>query len=216
MTLELTDVALTAPSANRPLFAPLTLAVAPGEILALTGPSGIGKSSLLAAIGGHLAPGFRLAGRIRLDGRDLAPLPAEARQVGMIFQQAQLFAHLSVGGNLAFGLRPGLRGRSARRAAVAQALAEAGLAGFETRDPATLSGGQRARVALLRALLAAPRALLLDEPFASLDPPLRAGLRALLRRHVTAAGIPALIVSHDAEDAQAADRTRALHPFGTG
>lgn len=96
-----------------------------------------------------------------------------------MFQDALLFPHLSVGDNLAFGLAADIRGRAARRAAVEAALSRAGLAGFRDRDPATLSGGQRARAALMRALLARPRALLLDEPFSRLDADLRAGIRAL-------------------------------------
>ncbi|KFE34803.1 ATP-binding cassette domain-containing protein [Thioclava atlantica] len=210
MSLELLDVSLTAPDARAPLFAPLSLRVAPGEVVCVMGPSGIGKSSLLAHIGGHLPRGFRTTGSVRLEGVEVMRLPAERRGIGMLFQQAQLFPHLSVGDNLAFGLAAHLKGRSARKAAVARALGQAGLAGMEDRDPATLSGGQRTRVALMRALLAEPRAILIDEPFAALDADLRAEIRAFVLGHIRARAIPALMVSHDESDAQAAARVVTL------
>jgi len=194
------------PKLGKPLFAPLTLKVAPGEVATVMGPSGIGKSTLLDGIGGHLMHGFALRGQVLLNGRSLAELPAEARRVGVLFQDAMLFPHLSVGDNLAFGLTRAVRG-AARHAAVAEALAQAGLAGFENRDPATLSGGQRARAALMRALLARPEALLLDEPFSRLDAGLRAEIRGFVFDHVRAQGIPALMVTHDASDAEAAGGT---------
>lgn len=182
----------------------LDAAVAPGEVLTVMGPSGAGKSTLLAAITGTLEPGFRLHGRVRLDGRDITDLPTEARRVGILFQDELLFPHLSVGGNLAFGLGAAVQGRAARAEAVAAALAEVGLEGFAGRDPATLSGGQKTRVALMRMLLAAPRALLLDEPFSRLDAALRAQTRALVFGMAAARGLPVLLVTHDAEDAEAA------------
>jgi putative thiamine transport system ATP-binding protein len=127
--------------------------------------------------------------------------------VGILFQDDLLFPHLSVGGNLAFGLPPG-GGRAARRAAIEAALADADLAGFHDRDPGTLSGGQRARVALLRTLLAEPRALLLDEPFSRLDPDLRARFRTFVFAHARQRGLPTLLVTHDPEDAAEADGPR--------
>ncbi|MBM3613156.1 MAG: ATP-binding cassette domain-containing protein, partial [Alphaproteobacteria bacterium] len=151
---------------GRPLIGPITLEVGAGQVATLKGPSGVGKSTLLDAVGGHLGPAFRRGGRVILDGRDVTDLPPEARRIGLIFQEAVLFPHLSVADNLAFGLDPAVRGRAARRAAIEAALARAGLRGMGGRDPATLSGGQRARAALMRALLARPRAILLDEPFA--------------------------------------------------
>ncbi|WP_236637900.1 ATP-binding cassette domain-containing protein [Mangrovicoccus ximenensis] len=102
---------------GRPLFAPLSLAVPPGQVACITGPSGVGKSTLLAAVGGHLGGGFRLAGTVMLNGRDLSGIAAERRGIGLMFQEAVLFPHLSVGDNLAFGLSPRVRGRTARRAA---------------------------------------------------------------------------------------------------
>lgn len=178
--------------------------VAPGEVLTVMGPSGAGKSTLLAAIAGTLAPAFRLSGTVRLDGRDITGLPTEARQVGILFQDDLLFAHLSVAGNLAFGLPAHVRGRQARRARVEDALADIGMAGFGPRDPATLSGGQRARVALMRMLLSEPRALLLDEPFAKLDLALRGQIRDLVFATARRRGLPVLQVTHDPADAEAA------------
>jgi putative thiamine transport system ATP-binding protein len=168
------------------------------------GPSGVGKSTLLDAIGGHLAHGFSCTGRVLVMGRDVTALPAEARRIGVMFQDALLFPHLSLGDNLAFGLPATLRGRAERRAAVEAALAQAGLEGLYARDPATLSGGQKARAALMRALLAEPQALLLDEPFSKLDAGLRAEMRSFVFGHVQARGIATLIVTHDPADAGAA------------
>jgi len=167
------------------------------------GPSGSGKSSLLAFLCGTLDPAFVGQGQVRLDGRDILAVPPERRRLGILFQDDLLFPHLSVAGNLAFGL-PQALDRETRRARVAAALAEAGLAGFEARDPATLSGGQRARVALLRMLLSEPRALLLDEPFGRLDAGLRQRFRRLVFEKARARMLPVLLVTHDREDAEAA------------
>ncbi len=188
---------------GRALLGPLDLAVAPGEIVTLMGPSGSGKSSLLALICGTLDPAFGSQGGIRLDGSDLAALPPERRRVGILFQDDLLFPHLSVAENLAFGVPPWVRGRKARWHKVREALAEADLGGFGDRDPATLSGGQRARVALMRTLLAEPRALLLDEPFSKLDVALRARFRRFVFDHARADGLPTRLVTHDPADAEA-------------
>jgi len=188
---------------QRRLLGPLDLAIAPGESATLMGPSGSGKSSLLAFLCGTLDPAFRSQGRVRLDGEDILDLPPERRRLGILFQDDLLFPHLSVAGNLAFGL-PQALDRQTRRDRVAAALDEAGLAGFEARDPATLSGGQRARVALLRMLLSEPRALLLDEPFGRLDAGLRDRFRRLVFDRARARMLPVLLVTHDREDAEAA------------
>lgn len=181
----------------------LDVRIAPGECLTLMGPSGIGKSTVLAAITGTLAPGFLLSGRILLDGEDITRLPTERRHVGILFQDELLFPHLSVAGNLAFGLSATVpRPERARR--VEAALAEVGLEDLGPRDPATLSGGQKARVALMRMLLSEPRALLLDEPFSGLDAALRDQTRRLVFDLAAERGLPTLLVTHDAAEADAA------------
>ena len=186
------------------LVPPLEFSIAPGERVTVMGPSGSGKSTLLAYIAGTLAPAFTAEGRVSIDGDDVTDLAPEQRRVGILFQDDLLFPHLSVGDNLAFALTPALRSRDARRAAIAQALDEAELPNFAGRDPATLSGGQRARVALMRTLLAEPRVLLLDEPFNKLDSQLRHDFRRFVFEHASTRGLPILLVTHDAVDADAA------------
>ncbi|KAA2315085.1 ATP-binding cassette domain-containing protein [Pseudooceanicola sediminis] len=203
MSLDLTRLSLRF-AAQPVLFAPLTLHVPRGTITTVTGPSGIGKSTLLDAIAGTLPGGVAMSGGITLNGQDITGQPAHRRRIGLLFQDAVLFGHLSVGDNLAFGLSPDIRGRAARRKAVTTALEQAGLGDMASRDPATLSGGQKARVALMRSLLADPQALLLDEPFSKLDAELRDEVRSFTFAHVRARGIPVLLVTHDHADAQAA------------
>jgi len=197
MTLTLDGVTLW--MRDQRLLGPLDLAVPPGQVVTVMGPSGAGKSTLLAFVSGALDPAVRAEGRVLLEGRDLAGLPPERRRLGLLFQDPLLFPHLSVGENLAFGI-PREVSRRERRARVAMALAEASMDGFEGRDPATLSGGQAARAALMRVLLAEPHALLLDEPFARLDAALRARVRAFVFDHIAARGLPTLLVTHNPED----------------
>ncbi|MDP2264372.1 MAG: ATP-binding cassette domain-containing protein [Hydrogenophaga sp.] len=191
-------------SAQRVLVHGLRFDVAPGQILTLMGASGRGKSSVLGAIAGTLASvaegseALRFEGSVQLNGHELAHRATAQRGIGLLFQDPLLFAHLSVAENLLFAVPPGQRAQ--RLASVQQALSEAGLAGYGERDPATLSGGQRARVALMRALLAQPRALLLDEPFSKLDATLREQFRAFVFGHIRSRGIPAVLVTHDAAD----------------
>ncbi|HIP80522.1 MAG TPA: ATP-binding cassette domain-containing protein, partial [Kiloniellaceae bacterium] len=180
---------------------PLSLTVAPGEVVTVMGPSGCGKSSLLAFVCGTLDPALTGSGRILLNGEELASRPPEERRIGILFQDDLLFPHLSVAGNLAFGLPPEIRDRKARRARIEEALAEADMSAFYDRDPETLSGGQRARIALLRTLLSEPCALLLDEPFAKLDVALRARFRSFVFEHARAQALPTLLVTHDPADA---------------
>ena len=187
--------------AGRTLFTQLSFAVAPGAALTVMGPSGAGKSALLAFIGGHLDRSFRATGRVWLDGHNLVGIAPERRAVGLLFQDDLLFPHLSVGANIAFGLRAS---QGQRRAAVETALRDAGLEGFAARDPATLSGGQRARVSLLRTLAAEPRALLLDEPFGKLDAALRRDFRRFVLDHAARRALPVVLVTHDPADAEAA------------
>jgi len=187
--------------AGRRLIEGLTFRVAPGAALTVRGPSGAGKSALLAFIGGHLTAPFVASGRVSLDGRDLTHTAPEMRGIGLLFQDDLLFPHLSVGANIAFGLPRSVRDR---RAAVVAALEEAGLDGFAERDPASLSGGQRARVALMRSLVAAPKALLLDEPFGKLDVALRRDFRRFVFDHARRRALPVVLVTHDPADAEAA------------
>ena len=188
---------------GRVLIERLSIEIAPGEIVTVMGASGSGKSSLLAFIGGFLREPFVACGEVRAGGVALHGLAPHARRAGILFQDDLLFAHLSVAGNLMFGVPAAVRG-AARKAEVEGALADAGLQGFGQRDPATLSGGQRARVALLRTLLARPRILLLDEPFGKLDAALREEFRGFVFEHARRLGLPTLLVTHDAMDAQAA------------
>lgn len=154
---------------------------------------------------GALEESFRAAGELWLDNQRCDRLPTERRRIGILFQDALLFDHFSVGQNLLLALAADVRGPQ-RKAQVEQALERAGLAGFYTRYPATLSGGQRARVSLLRALLARPRALLLDEPFNRLDVALRADFRRWVFNELARQAIPAVLVTHDDQDTPAGGR----------
>ena len=177
--------------------------ITPGEVLTIMGPSGVGKSTLLAFVTGTLASDFKATGSVKLNGQDITQTVPHARRVGILFQDDLLFPHLSVGANLAFGLPPG-GSKSERQIRIVDALTEVGLADFADRDPATLSGGQKARVALMRMLLSDPCALLLDEPFSRLDSDLRAQVREMVFARAKARALPILMVTHDIEDAQAA------------
>ncbi len=190
--------------AGRTLVDGLDLAIGPRECVTLMGPSGCGKSTLLAFVAGSIGAPFVAEGRVRVGDDDVTAWPPERRRIGILFQDDLLFPHLTVGGNLAFALHERVRGRRERRARIDAALAEADLAGFADRDPATLSGGQRARVALMRTLLAEPRALLLDEPFNKLDAQLRDEVRRFVFDHALERAIPILLVTHDEADALAA------------
>ena len=182
-----------------PLFKPLSLTVPPGRIVTIMGPSGCGKSTLLASICGMLEPGFSLSGTITLNGRPLNGIEMEHRKVGILFQDDLLFPHLDVFGNMAFGL-PARMSRRQKRERVDKSLTAAGLEGFGARDIATLSGGQKARVSLLRALLAEPEAILLDEPFSKLDENLRGSIKEFVFKQIGLMNIPALMVTHDRSD----------------
>lgn len=199
--LELDDVVIRL---NGHILLSLDARIGLGETLTVMGPSGVGKSTLLAFVAGFLAPVFQASGRIVLNGRDVTALPPEKRGIGLLFQDPLLLPHLSVRGNLLIGLHPGVRGRRTRRQVVEEALGEIGLGGFADRDPATLSGGQAARVALMRTLLARPQALILDEPFSRLDTVLREQVRDFVFSQSRKQGLPVLLVTHDPADAEAA------------
>lgn len=195
------------------LLVNLNRSVIPGEVLTIMGPSGSGKSTALAAIMGTLPPAFTLGGSIRLGETDITDLAPHQRHVGLLFQDDILFPHLSVGENLGFGLTRRIKGRLARKEAIEAALEQAGLGGFADRDPASLSGGQRSRVALMRAILAEPSALLLDEPFSRLDSDLRQQIREFVLQTIRQKSIPAVLVTHDLEDGKAAGGV-IVNPLG--
>ncbi len=182
-----------------PLFREVNFCVPRGEIVTLMGPSGSGKSTLFAWMIGALSDDFQARGELWLDARRCDIIPVESRGLGILFQDALLFDTFSVGQNLLLALPERIFG-GARREAVEQALDSAGLGGRYASDPATLSGGERARVSLLRALLAEPQALLLDEPFSRLDKTLRASFRQWVFDAVRARDIPVVLVTHDEDD----------------
>jgi putative thiamine transport system ATP-binding protein len=172
------------------------------------GSSGSGKSSLLAAVCGTLAPAMQFQGSVHVMGRRVDALPTRARRIALLYQDDLLFAHMTVQENLLFAVAAGPQ--AARAAQVVQALDEMELGAFAQADPVTLSGGQRARAALARALLSQPQALMLDEPFAKLDVALRQRMRALVFAAVARRGITALVVTHDPADIADAQRVTYL------
>ncbi|MEQ8357650.1 MAG: thiamine ABC transporter ATP-binding protein [Kiloniellaceae bacterium] len=174
------------------------LAVGKGQCLAVLGPSGAGKSTLLNLIAGFERP---LAGRVVIAGEDVTVRRPAARPVTSLFQEHNLFAHLSAGQNVGLGLDPGLRLDRTQRQTVAQALARVGLQGFAERRPAQLSGGQRQRVALARSLVRDKPLLLLDEPFSALDPGLRLEMLDLVRQLQEERGLTVVLVTHSPGDA---------------
>jgi thiamine transport system ATP-binding protein len=177
-----------------------------GQVLAVLGPSGCGKSTLLRAVAG-LEP--LVAGTVAWDGSDLARVPTHKRGFALMFQDGQLFSHLTVARNIGYALR--LRRTSGIEARVEELLALVGLEGYADRLPATLSGGERQRVALARCLAVRPRLLLLDEPLSALDTGLRHRLATDLRAILTHEGITALMVTHDHEEAfTVADRLAVM------
>jgi thiamine transport system ATP-binding protein len=186
----------------------VTVGLAGGQVLAVLGPSGCGKSTLLRAVAGLERPA---AGTVRFDGADLTRVPTHRRGFALMFQDGQLFGHLSVAGNVGYPLRLRRVPRAERRERVAELLDLVGLPGIEDRAPGTLSGGERQRVALARALAVRPRMLLLDEPLSALDRDLRERLATELRGILARAGTPALLVTHDHDEAFAvADRMAVM------
>jgi putative thiamine transport system ATP-binding protein len=190
---------------DKRLFEPLTLSIAKKEIGTIIAPSGTGKSSLLRWIAGLESENMVAQGEVFLNQRLITHLPAEKRNIGLIFQTPLLFPHMTIGDNLGFGMvaRPKIEDNDkTRQQLISEALERANLGGMEHRDPETLSGGQKARVALLRTLLAEPEALLLDEPFSSLDGEMREQMLALIQTESQRLNLPVLLVSHDPRDHQ--------------
>ena len=201
MTLTLDALVLSQP----PFRLTADWSLPPGSRVALIGPSGAGKSTLLSALAGFFAP---TSGRILWQGQDITPLPPAQRPVSILFQDQNLFPHLTLAQNLGLGLNPRLRLTEADRARITETLARVGLEGMEGRKPGQLSGGQQGRAALARALLRARPILLLDEPFAALGPALKAEMLDLVAETATESGALTLLVTHDPEDAiRFADQT---------
>ncbi len=200
--------------AERAAVDALSLDVHAGELLAIVGDSGAGKTTLLRMIAGYDRPdaGTIWIGRASGALDDVTRWAPERRGVGMVFQHGALFPHLTVAGNVEFGVvARGVSGDERRRR-TDDALAGVGLGAYGARDVRSLSGGEQQRVALARSLAVGPRVLLLDEPFASLDPALRIETREAVARRLRAAGVTALFVTHDRDDAFAvADRVAVMH-----
>ena len=188
LTLRLGDFALAA-----------DLSVPTGARVAVIGPSGAGKSTLISALGGFLDPE---SGRILWDGADITALPPGDRPLTTLFQDVNLFPHLTVLQNVGLGLDPRLRLTPDQRARIEAALTRVGLAGLGARKPRALSGGQQSRAALARALLRDRPLLLLDEPFAALGPALKSEMLALVAQVLDATGATLLMVTHDPADAR--------------
>lgn len=174
-------------------------ALATGARVAVIGPSGAGKSTLLSVISGFFPAA---SGRILWQGRDISRLPPGERPLSILFQDQNLFPHLTVAQNVGLGLRPNLRLTAVETARVAEALARTGLRGMEDRRPGTLSGGQQSRVALARVLLRSQPLMLLDEPFSALGPALKDEMLDLVSDIATETGATVLMVSHDPDDAR--------------
>jgi thiamine transport system ATP-binding protein len=186
----------------------LSLHVGQGEVVALLGGSGSGKSTLLRVIAGLVAPA---SGHVVLDGVDVTRVPTHQRHVGMVFQDEQLFPHLTVADNIAFGLRMSGTGKVERRARARELLSVIGLPGFDDRSVDTLSGGEIKRVAVARSLAAEPKVLLLDEPLTGLDRDLHDRLQVEVAAIIRATDTTALWVTHDeAEAAAVSDRIARL------
>lgn len=194
---------------SKPLFTDLSLTINTGEIVALTGDSGSGKTTLLRCIAGveNMA-----SGSIILDHADITDQPAHLRRIGLVFQDNQLFPHLSVGQNIAYSLKLKGTDKKTIQAKVAQALELVGLEDLANREVVNLSGGEAKRVAVARALVAEPRVLLLDEPLNGLDSRLHAKLLKDLGELIRDRGVTTLHVTHDHDEAAAiADRVIDLH-----
>ncbi len=175
-----------------------TLSARQGEMIAVLGPSGAGKSTLLNLVAGFLQPAN---GRITIEGQDHTHTPPAARPVSMLFQENNLFTHLTVRQNIGLGMHPGLRLNAGQQQKLSDIAAQMGIGDLLARLPGELSGGQRQRVALARCLVREQPILLLDEPFSALDPALRQEMLLLVKEVCERQGLTMLMVSHSVEDA---------------
>lgn len=199
MALKLDNV--TIKRSDRTLLS-INATVNNGEVLCIMGPSGSGKSTLLNAISGQLSAPFTVHGRLSLDTRLITDTPPHERGVGVMFQDALLFDHMTVGQNIVFAMPEGMSAKE-KKHTMMDMLSAVGLDGLENRAPSALSGGQQARVSLLRTLAAQPKVVLLDEPFSQLDTHLRGQIRTWTFEQLSSRHIPSILVTHDKDDAMA-------------
>lgn len=181
------------------LFEDVNLIVNAGEVVTLMGPSGCGKSTLLSALAGHLNPSFNVKGTVTLNGIKILEHAPDKRRIGILFQDDLLFPHLNIWENLAFGLPKDIVGETRKQTALAS-LNNISLSELANKMPTEISGGQRARISLMRMLLSNPHAVLLDEPFSKLDKLLRNEFREFVFKQIKMQSIPALMVTHDEAD----------------
>ena len=203
--LELKNITLKWNSPKGKIFIKeLNLKIKNGEILCVFGSSGIGKSSLINIIAGVNEDGLMFQGDVILNGKELNQVPTEKRKIGLLLQDGTLFPHLTVEQNILFGMNKKLSYKE-KSLLIDKSLKKSDMASFEDRYPHTLSGGQKARVACLRAILSEPEVLLLDEPFSSLDPDQRNSFREFVVNNVRNNKIPCLLVTHDKNDKMVSD-----------
>ena len=205
--LELKNITLKWNSpTEKTLIKNLSIKIENSEILCVFGESGVGKSSLINVISGVNEENLNIEGEIKLNGIKLNNIPTEKRKIGLLLQDGTLFPHLTVEQNLLFGMNKSLN-KKEKNSLILNYLDKANMSGFQDRYPNTLSGGQKARIACLRAILSEPNALLLDEPFSSLDPSQRNSFREFVVKQVKRANIPCLLVTHDEGDKVISDKT---------
>ena len=198
--LELRNISLKwFSSKEKPFIKDLNIKVNNGKILTIFGSSGIGKSSLINIIAGVYESNLLFTGDIILNNKKITNTLPEKRKIGLLLQDGVLFPHLSVEQNLIFGIKKSLTNKE-KYLLINEYLIEANMEGFENRYPNTLSGGQKSRVACLRAILSEPDALLLDEPFSSIDPEQRNSFRLFVANQVREKKIPCILVTHDESD----------------
>ena len=205
--LELKNITLKWNSpTEKTLIKNLSIKIENSEILCVFGESGVGKSSLINVISGVNEENLNIEGEIKLNGIKLNNIPTEKRKIGLLLQDGTLFPHLTVEQNLLFGMNKSLN-KKEKKSLILNYLDKANMSEFQDRYPNTLSGGQKARIACLRAILSEPNALLLDEPFSSLDPSQRNSFREFVVKQVKRANIPCLLVTHDEGDKVISDKT---------